>query len=91
DIKKLGFKIFYLGAVEIMHIGGASSGIKKSGAAVTTADVERKRKVQVARFQAMKIFFRKNYKKVYPPFVQWIIFSGIGFLEKRALNALKVR
>lgn len=90
DIKKLGLKIYYLGKVEIMHIGGASSGIKKSAAAVTTADVARKRKAQIARFQAMKIFFKKNYQKVYPSFVQWMIFAGIGFLEKRALRALKV-
>ncbi len=72
-----------------MHIGGAASGIKKSAAAVTTADVARKRKVQVARFQAMKIFFKKNYRKVYPSFMQWMILTGIGLLEKRALRALK--
>jgi GT2 family glycosyltransferase len=29
NIKKLGYKIFYVGEVSIMHIGGASSGIKK--------------------------------------------------------------
>lgn len=90
DIKKLGLKIYYLGKVQIMHIGGAASGIKKSGAAVTTADVQRKRKIQVARFQAMKIFYKKNYSRTYPWFVRKAIFAGIGFLEKRALRALQV-
>lgn len=89
DIKKLGLKIFYLGTVETMHIGGASSGIKKSAASVTTANVDRKRKVQAARFAAMKIFFQKNYQKSYPWFVQKAIFAGIDFLQKRALHTLR--
>ena len=89
DIKKLGLKIYYLGKVKIMHIGGAASGIKKSAAAVTTADVARKRNVQVARFRAMKLFYQKNYKRAYPWFVRKAIYAGVDLLEKRALRALK--
>lgn len=83
DIKKLGKKIFYVGEVSIMHIGGASSGIKKKSQGVTTANVEIKRKVQGWRFDAMKIFYKKNYQKKYPAFVTWIVLKGINYLQSK--------
>lgn len=89
DIKKLGLKIFYLGTVETMHIGGASSGIKKKTQHITSDNREAKLRTQAARFNAMKIFFKKNYQKKYPSFVQWMIFAGIDFLEKRVVRTLK--
>lgn len=81
DIKKLGLKVYYVGEVSIMHIGGASSGYKKSAQSVTTANIETKRKVQNWRFEAMKIFYEKNYADKYPFFIKWIIFKGIDFLH----------
>ena len=90
DIRKLGYKIYYLGEVSIMHIGGAASGIKKKSQNITTANVETKRKLQKARFEAMRIFYRKNYEKQYPAIVKWIMFSGINYKEKKTLAGLKV-
>jgi GT2 family glycosyltransferase len=90
DIRKLGYKIYYLGDVSIMHIGGAASGIKKKTQNITTANVEIKRKLQKARFEAMRIFYRKNYEKSYPAIVKWIMFSGINYMEKKTLAGLKV-
>ena len=89
DIKKLGLKIYYVGEVETMHIGGASSGIKKKAQNITTANVESKRKIQIARFEAMKIFYKKNYKYTYPVWLQQLIYMGIDLMKKRALSALK--
>ena len=83
DIKKLGYKIYYVGEVSIMHIGGASSGIKKSGEAVTTANIETKRRVQGWRFDAMKKFYKKNYAPVYPPFITWAVLKGIDYLREK--------
>jgi GT2 family glycosyltransferase len=89
DIKKFGLKIFYLGTVETMHIGGAASGIKKKTQHITSANREAKLKTQAARFQAMRIFYKKNYKNSYPGWLQWMIFTGINFLEKRVISTLK--
>jgi GT2 family glycosyltransferase len=86
DIKIAGYKIYYVGEVSIMHIGGASSGIKKKTKSMTVATDENKRKVQEARFEAMKIFYRKNYQKAYPGWMQWMIFTGINALKTRVLN-----
>lgn len=91
DIRKLGYKIYYVGEVSIMHIGGASSGIKKKSQNVTTANLEGKKRVQAARFEAMRIFFKKNYSDTYPAFVQKTIYKGIDLLHKRALAKLKVQ
>lgn len=88
DIHKQGYKIYYVGEVEIMHIGGVSSGIKQKSQNITTANIERKRQIQKARFEAMKIFFQKNYKSKYPEIVQKFVFWGMSLLEKRALMRL---
>lgn len=90
DIHKLGYQIYFLGDVQIMHIGGAASGIKKKTQNITTANIETKRKLQKARFEAMKIFYKKNYEKSYPAIVKKIMFTGINYLEKKTLESLKV-
>jgi GT2 family glycosyltransferase len=90
DIRKLGYKIYYIGEVSIMHIGGAASGIKKKTQNITIANVGTKRKLQKARFEAMKIFYTKNYEKKYPALIKWIMFSGINYLEKKTLVGIKV-
>lgn len=90
DITKLGYTIYYVGEVEIMHIGGASSGIKKKTQHLTRENIEGKRKLQQERFNAMKLFYQKNYRDKYPPFIHWLIFMGIGIKEKRTLARLTV-
>lgn len=91
DIRNVGYNIYYVGEVSIMHIGGAASGIKKKSQNVTTANVDGKRRIQGARFEAMRIFFRKNYSKQYPSVVQKAIYFGIDLMHKRALARLKVQ
>lgn len=88
DIRKLGYKVYYVGEVSIMHIGGASSGIKPTSLNITKANLEGKKKVQSWRFDAMRIFFKKNYSNAYPAFIGWLITFGISFMQKRALNRL---
>lgn len=90
DINKLGKKIYYIPEVSIMHIGGASSGIKPKAQNVTTANIETKRRVQGWRFDAMRMFFQKNYQNVYPAPVRWVIFKGIELMHKRAILRLKL-
>ena len=86
DIKKAGYNIYYVGEVSIMHIGGASSGIKKKTKDMTIATDANKRKVQEARFEAMKLFYNKNYKDTYPQWLQWLIFWGIDQKKSRVLS-----
>lgn len=86
DIKKKGYKIYYVPDVTILHYGGVASGIKKQSQNLTTADTQRKRRVQGWRFDAMKIFYKKNYQKQYPFFINWFVLSGIQYLERKNLS-----
>lgn len=90
DIRKLGYKIYYIGEVNSMHIGGASSGIKVQSQHITTANIESKRRIQGERFMAMRTFYKKNYMHKYPIFVQWAIFKSINILHHRAVSKLKI-
>lgn len=83
DIKKQGYKIYYVGEVSIMHIGGVAGGYKKTAQNITTANIETKRKVQNWRFDAMRIFYKKNYTDKYPRWLMWIVFKGIDYLHKK--------
>lgn len=89
DVKKLGYKVYYVGEVSIMHIGGASSGIKKKTQNITTANIDIKRKVQGWRFDAMKIFYKKNYALAYTWLISWLVIKGIDYLFNKNLPRIK--
>lgn len=80
-----GSKIYYVPGVSILHYGGVSSGIKKKTQEITTANIETVRKVQNARFSAMKIFYTKHYINKYPKIVNYLVFKGIDYIHSRNL------
>jgi GT2 family glycosyltransferase len=86
NIRQKGYDIYYIPDVSILHYGGVSSGIKKQSHEITTADIERKNIMQGHRFEAMRIFFKKNYQDTYPKVVHWLVHKGINFLHKRNLK-----
>lgn len=85
NIKQLGYKIYYVPDVSILHYGGVSSGIKKRSENITTANIETRKQVQGWRFDAMRIFYKKNYSNKYPKPVTWAVSHGINILHKRNL------
>ncbi|MDE2588847.1 MAG: glycosyltransferase family 2 protein [Patescibacteria group bacterium] len=78
-----GWKIYYVPSVAILHYGGVSSGIKKQSQTITTANIERKIRMQNARFDAMRIFYQKHYVEKYPRFLTWAVMQGINYLHKK--------
>lgn len=88
-IKEKGYKIYYVPEVSILHYNGAASGIKKSAQSVTTANFERKIRVQNYRFDAMKIFYKKHYQNKYPKFINACVFKGIEYLRKKNIQKLQ--
>ncbi len=86
DIRKAGYKIYYVPHVTITHYGGVSSGIKKQSQKITTANLETKIKAQKYRFEAMRIFYKKNYSPQYPKILNWMIYKIIHFLYKKNLR-----
>lgn len=88
EIHKRGYNIYYVPTVSIIHYGGVSSGIKKRTKAITTANIKVKTFVQNARFEAMRIFYKKHYMDKYPAFLTWIVMKGIDMLHKKNLPKL---
>jgi len=84
DLIKKGWKIMYVPEVSILHYKGVSGGLKKVSQKITTASKETKKRATKARFNAMKIFYRKNYQDKYPAPINWLVFSGIFLKEKIA-------
>ena len=82
DLHQAGYKIYYVPDVKILHYGGVSSGIKKHSQDKTTANSETRRKVQGWRFDAMRIFYKKNYSHNHP-FISWIVMKGIDMLHRK--------
>lgn len=76
-LKEKGWKIYYVPTVKILHYKGVSGGIKEISQHLTTADEQTRKKASAARFDAMKTFYSKHYKKKYPFFLTWLVFRGI--------------
>ena len=85
-LKEKGWKIYYVPETKIIHYKGAASGLKKSSQNVTTATAETKKRAALASTAVMRIFYKKHYRDKYPALVTWIVFGGIGILEKRRLS-----
>lgn len=81
-IKKKGWKIYFVSTASILHYKGVSGGIKETSRNFTTATKETKRMATKARFEAMRIFYRKHYVKKYPKIITWLVLKSIDFKEK---------
>ena len=70
-LKQVGWKIFYIPEVKILHYKGASARVTKSG------------RVKWAKnsTNAMKTFYKKHYSSRYPFFFNWIVYTGIYLLN----------
>lgn len=81
-IKELGYKVMFNPTVKIIHYWGASSGLKSTSKNVTTAQKENSEKWNAARYQAMKIFYDKHYRKNYSELFRQFIFIGANIFAQ---------
>ncbi len=84
-LKQKGWKIYYVPTVRVWHHKGVSGGIKKMSEHITTADRETKIRATEARFEAMKIFYKKYYATKYPKFLTLLVMWGINMKLKFSL------
>lgn len=87
-LKEKGWKIYFVPTVSVLHHKGVSGGIRKESQHVTTADRETRIRATDARFDAMKIFYRKHYANKYPVLLTRFVLWGINLKRKRALSSL---
>lgn len=76
-IKELGYKVIYHPIYRVLH-DKYQSGIKKKN------DPVWQKKVRGFFYGAIAIFYEKHYAKLYPSFVNWIVYALID-LKKRAV------
>ncbi|HVT00639.1 MAG TPA: glycosyltransferase family 2 protein [Patescibacteria group bacterium] len=82
-----GWKIFFVPEFEILHYKGVSGGIKKDSKHITTATRETKKIAHDARFDAMRIFYRKHYQNKYPGYMKGLVLAGIS--AKKFISGLR--
>jgi GT2 family glycosyltransferase len=85
-LKEKGWKIYYIPQYSILHYNGISGGTKKTTSEISTATKETKRRIQKARFDAMRIFYEKHYRDKYPRFVTGLVLVGIDMKQKTTMK-----
>lgn len=85
-LKEKGWKIYFVPTVSVLHHKGVTGGIRKESQHVTTADKETRLRATKARFDAMKIFYKKHYMDKYPEIVTWIVLQTINLKQRIALK-----
>lgn len=90
-IKNKGWKIIYNPSAKIIHLKGASSGIKDHTARLSQATKKHRAKMIYHFHEAMHIFYNKHYKKLYPSWLTKIVMAGINLKMYAALVRLKLR
>lgn len=78
-VKQKGWKIYFIPDVSILHYKGVSGGIKSHSREISTATKETRTRATHARFEAMRIFYKKHYINKYPPILTGLIMKAIDF------------
>ncbi len=87
-VKNAGWKIMYVPTTSILHYKGVSGGIKKHSQHLSLADKKIKYLATRSRFEVMRIFYEKHYKKKYPVWIKTVVLWGIKLKEYLSLAAL---
>jgi hypothetical protein len=80
-LQQKGWKIYYVPEFSVLHYKGVSGGLKKVSKDITTADSETKKRATKARFDAMRIFYKKHYEDKYPWFITRLVYTGISLKQ----------
>lgn len=80
--KSKGWKIVYTPKAIITHYKGASSGIRKESADVTTASPETRLRVLESSVAAMEMFYKKHYRGKYPRWLTRLVLFGVKLLGR---------
>lgn len=84
-VKKSGWKIVFYPYVTITHFKGISSGIKIHSQHLSVADKKTRLQAQKARFEVMRIFYKKHYWDKYPRWMTGLVMMGIKLKEFMSL------
>ncbi|KKP59922.1 MAG: Glycosyl transferase family 2 [Candidatus Gottesmanbacteria bacterium GW2011_GWA1_34_13] len=81
-VKKINYQVMYVPSVSILHYKGIASGIKKHSQNIAKADRKTIILAIKARYEAMRLFYKKHYLTKYPSIVTNFILLAIWIKEK---------
>jgi GT2 family glycosyltransferase len=84
QIKQLGYEIMFYPQAQVLHYHGVTHGLKKHSQDVSAIEPEARERAFEAFYDAMKIFYEKNYREKYSRLTRWLVLSAIDV--KRALG-----
>jgi len=88
-IKEKGWQVVFNPETEITHFKGISSGIKKHSRGISSASRKTRLLASRARFEVMRIFYRKHYLQKYPRFQTFLVLKGIQTAEYFTLRKVQ--
>jgi GT2 family glycosyltransferase len=77
QIKKQGYRVMFYPQAEALHYHGMTHGLKKHSQDLTAVDEAHKGKVYNAFYDAMRIFYNKNYRHQYGALTRWLVLVAI--------------
>ena len=77
QIKGQGHEIMFFPQARALHYHGLTHGLKKHSKDISPVDREARDRTYDAFYEAMKIFYDKNYKSRYGPLTRRLVFSAI--------------
>lgn len=89
QLKQKGYNLYFYPGCKTHHYQGVSSGIISHSQKISAASRATKARSALATTKAMRIFYQENLIKNYPPYLRWLVWTGIDFLEKYRLFKAK--
>lgn len=77
QIKKLGHKIMFYPQALALHYHGLTTGLKKHSQELASIDAAAQERVYNAFYEAMRLFYDKNYKTEYNRLTRWLVLLAI--------------
>lgn len=82
QIKELGYDVMFYPQALALHYHGITHGLKKHSRDLASADSEEIAKTYAAFYDAMKIFYDKNYRHRYGRIIRWFVLLAVD-LKRR--------
>jgi len=77
QIKRLGYEIMFFPQARALHHHGITHGLKRHSKDLADVDPEALDRTYDAFYEAMKIFYEKNYRHTYGRLTRWLVFAAI--------------
>lgn len=86
QIKKLGYKIMFYPQAPALHYHGMTTGLKKHSQGMSFVDLEAQGRAYNAFYDAMRIFYEKNYKTKYNRMIRWFVSIAIDIKKRLGMR-----